>query len=57
MHTFLQAKTSIIYLCLVLCLLWLRDRFKDKGASCPGNIAANNCEMPEDYISELGGRN
>lgn len=44
-------------LCLVLGLLRLRDKFKDKGTTCPRNIAANNCEMPEDYISELGGKN
>lgn len=53
----LKDKHNLFGNCLVWGLLWLRDKFKDKGITCPRNIAAYNCEMPEDYISELGGRN
>lgn len=53
----LKDKHNLFGNCLVLGLLLLRNKFKDKRITCPRNIAAYNCEMTEDYISELGGRN
>lgn len=43
----LKDKHNLFGNCLVWGLLRLRDKFKDKGITCPRNIAANNCEMPD----------